>query len=221
MARTSTVFEVEPTILVEELAKKVKEIQEFKQPEWSLFVKTSVSKERPPEGDDWWYIRVASVLRQVYIKGIIGINRLKKKYGGKQDRGGKPEKFRKGSGKIIRTILQQAEKVGFVERVKEKIFGRRLTKKGKGFLEENTYHFLDQFDINLDITMRPTTSKGGGSDHSPFARKDVPFFYFMAGWHDEYHTPKDEVELVNYRKLSDIAKIGFLNIWTMANEPEL
>jgi len=92
---------------------------------------------------------------------------------------------------------------------------------GKDFLEENTFAFLDQYDINLDITMRPTMSKGGGSDHSPFARKDVPFFYFMAGWHDEYHTPKDEVELVNYRKLRDIAKIGFLNIWTMANEEDL
>lgn len=92
---------------------------------------------------------------------------------------------------------------------------------GNDFLEENSFHFLKQYGINLDITMRPTMSKGGGSDHSPFARKDIPFFYFMAGWHDEYHTPKDEVDLVNYRKLSDIAKIGFLNVWSMANEKDL
>jgi len=91
----------------------------------------------------------------------------------------------------------------------------------KDFLEQNTFAFLDQFDINLDINMRPTMSKGGGSDHSPFARKDIPFFYFMAGWHDEYHTPKDEVKLVNYRKLRDIARIGFLNIWSMANALDL
>ena len=64
-------------------------------------------------------------------------------------------------------------------------------------------------------------STGGGSDHSPFARKDVPFFYFMAGWHDEYHTPKDEIELVNYQKMSEIIRIGFLNIWTLANMPKL
>ena len=133
--KSSTVFEVEPMVLVEELAKKLKEMPEFAQPEWSLFVKTSVSKERPPERDDWWYIRAASVLRRVYVKGVIGINRLKKKYGGRQDRGARPEKFRKGSGKIIRTILQQAEKVGLVEKLKGKVFGRRLSKKGKEFLE--------------------------------------------------------------------------------------
>jgi hypothetical protein len=88
---------------------------------------------------------------------------------------------------------------------------------GHQFLEENTKIFQAQYDINLDIQMKPTMNKGGGSDHSPFARKDVPFFYYMAGWHDEYHTPKDEIELVNYRKMTDIIKIGFLNVWAIAN----
>lgn len=92
---------------------------------------------------------------------------------------------------------------------------------GNLFMEENTNQFLSQYDIHLDISMRPTMNKGGGSDHSPFARKDVPFFYFMAGWHDEYHTPMDEIELVNYRKMTDIIRIGFLNIWTLANKEEL
>ena len=37
---------------------------------------------------------------------------------------------------MIRVMLQQAEKVGFLEKVKEgKRFGRRLTKSGKDFLE--------------------------------------------------------------------------------------
>ena len=89
---------------------------------------------------------------------------------------------------------------------------------GNPVLEENTNKFLEQYSIDLDIEMEPTTSKGGGSDHSPFARKDVPFFYFMAGWHDEYHTPMDEVDKANYKKMSDIIRIGFLNIWLMANE---
>jgi hypothetical protein len=92
---------------------------------------------------------------------------------------------------------------------------------GHDFLEGNSFRFVEQYDIDLDIEMRPTTSKGGGSDHSPFARKDVPFFYYMAGWHDEYHTPKDELKLVNYDKLARIAKIGFLNVWAIANMEEL
>ncbi len=92
---------------------------------------------------------------------------------------------------------------------------------GHDFLEEISFHFLDQYKIDLDITMRPSMNKGGGSDHSPFARKDIPFFYYMAGWHDEYHTPKDEIKLVNYQKMADIIRIGFLNIWTMSNMESL
>ena len=48
----------------------------------------------------------------------------------------KPEQFAKASGKIIRTMLQSGEKAGFLEKVKEgKRFGRKLTLKGKEFLE--------------------------------------------------------------------------------------
>jgi len=47
----------------------------------------------------------------------------------------KPPEFRKGGGKIIRTILQQAEKAGLLEKVKEKKSGRQLTKEGKELLE--------------------------------------------------------------------------------------
>ena len=48
----------------------------------------------------------------------------------------KPEIFIKSSGKIIRTILQQAEQAGLMEKednIKRK--GRRLTQKGKELLE--------------------------------------------------------------------------------------
>ena len=105
-------------------------------PEWANFVKLSVSKMRPPENPDFWYKRIASILRLAYIKKIIGVNSLKTKYGSKKNRGQKPEKFRKASGKIIRTMLQQAEKAGFLEKVKGKKTGRQLTIKGKKFLEE-------------------------------------------------------------------------------------
>ena len=47
--------------------------------------------------------------------------------------------FAKASGKIIRTMLQQAEKAGLLEKVKDlkngKRFGRKLTVKGTQFLE--------------------------------------------------------------------------------------
>ena len=117
------------------LALKLKNMKEFEMPEWAVFVKTGMSKERPPENNDWWYVRAASILRKIYVKGIIGTSRLRTEYGSKKNRGSKPEKFYRASGKIIRTVLQQATKAGIAEHIKEKSAGRRTTKKGKEFLE--------------------------------------------------------------------------------------
>ncbi|MEM4330918.1 MAG: 30S ribosomal protein S19e [Candidatus Pacearchaeota archaeon] len=117
------------------LAEALKKIPEFSPPEWAFYVKTGCSKQRPPLEEDFWYKRSASILRQIYIKGVLGVGKLRKIYGSKKKRGVRPSKFKKASGKIIRTILQQAEKAGFVEKVSKNQFGRRLTKKGKDFLD--------------------------------------------------------------------------------------
>ncbi len=131
-----SIYDIPAAEYNEKLAEALKQIPEFKMPEWAAYVKTSVARERPPAEEDWWYKRAASILRQIYIKGIVGVNRLRTRYGGRKNRGSKPEEFRKGSGKIIRVILQQAEKAGFVEKVKtNKKAGRQLTEKGKNFLD--------------------------------------------------------------------------------------
>ncbi len=130
-----SIYEIPADLYNKKLAEALKEKEEFKMPEWADYVKTSVARERPPIEEDWWYKRAASILRQLYIKGIVGVGRLKTRYGGRKNRGMKPEKFRKGSGKIIRTILQQAEKAGIVEKFKDKRTGRRLTAKGKELLD--------------------------------------------------------------------------------------
>src|SRR3989344_6006669 len=102
-----TIYELPADKYNEALASKIEQMPEFAMPEWAL-----------------------------YIKRIVGVGRLRGKYGGRKNRGVKPENFAKASGKIIRTMLQQAEKAGFLEKVKEgKRFGRRLTKSGKDLLE--------------------------------------------------------------------------------------
>jgi len=123
------------------LAEALKQIPEIKEPEWAKFVKSGPAKERPIDDIDFWYKRVASILRQIYKRGIIGVNKLRTKYGSKKNRGYAPEKFKKASGKIIRTILQQCDKAGLTEIAKEiknvraKKPGRQLTETGKSFLE--------------------------------------------------------------------------------------
>jgi len=119
----------------EKLAEELKKIPEFKAPEWSFFVKTSVARERPSQEEDFWHKRTASILRQLYLKKTIGVNRLRNRYGGLKDRGARPSEFRKGGGKIIRIILQQSEKAGLVIKIENGKKGRKLTEKGIKLLE--------------------------------------------------------------------------------------
>ncbi|MEM3514280.1 MAG: 30S ribosomal protein S19e [Candidatus Hadarchaeum sp.] len=128
-----SVREVQPTALVKRLSEELKKIEAIKPPQWSIFVKTGVHKERPPEQADWWYTRAASLLRRLYVDGPVGVSRLRTYYGGRQNRGQPPEHFRKAGGKIIRVALQQLEKAGLVTKAERK--GRKLTSKGVSMVE--------------------------------------------------------------------------------------
>jgi len=126
-----TIYNVDPTELVEELAKELQKIESINPPKWAIFVKTGANKERPPARKDWWYVRAASVLRKVRFKGPIGVSKLKTLYGGKKNRGYAPERFKKGSGNILRKILQQLEKAELLKKGEKGVHkGRLITPKG-------------------------------------------------------------------------------------------
>lgn len=130
-------YDVPAKELIDEIAKKLQNDKAIMLPEENRYVRTGVSKENPPTNKDWWYIRCASILRKIYIKNAIGIERLRAEYGGKRDRGSKPYKARSGSGSIVRRAVQQLEVAGYVKKIKGK--GRVLTPKGRSFLD-NTSH---------------------------------------------------------------------------------
>lgn len=126
-----TVYDVKPNDLIEAAKEKLKD--KIEQPEWSQFVKTSSAKERPPEQPDWWYWRAAAVFRKIYKEGPIGVNRLRREYSDRRDRGHGPDHSRFAGGKIVRTIVQQLEDAGFLE--KEEGEGRAVTPQGHSFLD--------------------------------------------------------------------------------------
>lgn len=101
-------------------------------PTWSGMVKTGHGQERPPQDEDWWYTRGASILLKVKNLGPIGVNKLSTKYGTKKNRGNQPEKFVRAGRNHIRKILQQLEEAELVEHgERENHKGRILTKKGQ------------------------------------------------------------------------------------------
>ncbi len=118
---------------------ELKKIEAIKPPEWAIFVKTGSSRKFPPRQNDWWYTRTASILRRIYLNGPVGVERLRTHYGGKKDRGHKPERFRKSGGSIIRKSLQQLEAAGLIEKSKnQKKRGRVISDKGKKFISSIT-----------------------------------------------------------------------------------
>jgi len=130
-------YDVEAQELIEKTAEELKKVPEIKPPVWAPFVKTGMSKERPPANNDWWYMRAASILRKVYRLGPIGISKLRDAYGGKKNRGVKKEHFYKGSGNILRKSMQQLEKAGFVKFAEKGVHkGRIVTPKGRSFLDK-------------------------------------------------------------------------------------
>ena len=132
-----TAYDADPSELIEKASEELKKIESIKPPVWAAFVKTGMHKERPPVKNDWWYMRAASILRKIYRLGPIGVSKLRVGYGGKKNRGYKTEHFYKGSGNILRKIMQQLEKEGFVKiDLKSKHKGRLITAKGKKFLDD-------------------------------------------------------------------------------------
>jgi small subunit ribosomal protein S19e len=128
-----SIKDVDTQQLVMKAAESLERMEEFKPPEWAVFVKTGVHKQRPPSQANWWFIRSASILRKVYLNQRLGVSKLRKVYGGRKNRGHKPEHKKRASGNIIRKILQQHEKAGFVKIEKGK--GRSITPKGQKFLD--------------------------------------------------------------------------------------
>ena len=136
----TSVYDVPARPLIENLAKKLQGENSIKAPDWSAYVKTGPHKERPPIENDWWYIRVAAVLRKIYIHSPVGVTHLRSMFGGKADRGSKPKKAVMGSGAIIRHSLQQLEKAGLIETDKGK--GRVITSKGQSLLDHSAHEVL-------------------------------------------------------------------------------
>ena len=127
--------EVDTNQFVKELSENLKTVPEIKAPNWAHFVKTGMFKERPQIALDWWHVRAAAVLRTIHRLGPIGTSKLRTKYGGKKNRGVAAEHSYRGSGSIIRTMMQQMEKAGLVTQASKGLRrGRILTSKGSKFL---------------------------------------------------------------------------------------
>ena len=94
--------------------------------------------------------------------------------------------------------------------------GMDYTKIFGGF-QELSQKNVKTFGLNLDLKYTASEKPSGGSDYAPFAARDIPVIAFMAAMHPDYHQPSDEVAKIEWKKMEDIVKLGFLNIYEFAN----
>jgi len=143
----ATLYDVPAEALIEELAARLEEHVE--EPEWAAFAKSGADRELPPEQDDFWYRRSASVFRTVAIDGPVGVERLATRYGGSKEGSNRykvaPARRADGSRNLIRTILQELEDAGFVEQHPSDE-GRIVADEGRAFLDETAGDVLEDLD---------------------------------------------------------------------------
>ncbi len=127
----ANIYEVDSGELVKKAAEKLKE-QGINKPSYVDYVKTGPGKDRTPTDASFWYVRCASILRQTYVNGPIGISKLRTRYGSRQRHVVHRAHHKKAGGSMIKDAFDGLEKLGYVKNTKE---GREITPKGRSLLD--------------------------------------------------------------------------------------
>jgi Zn-dependent M28 family amino/carboxypeptidase len=81
-------------------------------------------------------------------------------------------------------------------------------------------HFAD---IELDYTYNSVDDPNKfyyRSDHYNFAKHNIPVIFYFNGVHEDYHKPTDDIEKINFEKMSKVGQLIFGTAWELANANE-
>lgn len=79
---------------------------------------------------------------------------------------------------------------------------------------------IDEINKKYDFQVSKTASGFGPSDHTSFARKRVPVFFFFTGMHQEYHRPADTIDTINFAGLKKVVDMCGDLVGRLANQKE-
>ena len=134
------VYDVPADALIGRLAAVLKG-EDIPPPSWIPFVKTGAHADKPPQDREWWHTRCASILRKIYLYGPIGINELRKVYGGGRPSGYGAAHHKDAGGAIIRNAVQGLERLGYVSKLEKK--GRVVSRQGMQKLDRLSTEILN------------------------------------------------------------------------------
>ena len=135
------VYDVPADVLISKLTDILKN-EDIPAPSWISFVKSGAHADKPPQDREWWHTRCASILRKIYVHGPIGVNELRKEYGGSKPVGYGASNHKDAGGAIIRNAIHGLEKLGYIEKVEKK--GRVVSKQGMQKLDRLATEILKE-----------------------------------------------------------------------------
>jgi hypothetical protein len=82
----------------------------------------------------------------------------------------------------------------------------RLVVGGVGSAK-NFETLIDQANMKFGFHVNKDKAGVGPSDHTSFYLAKVPVYFFFSGEHEEYHTPKDRPETINFAGIAKVADL--------------
>lgn len=80
---------------------------------------------------------------------------------------------------------------------------------------------LYDFEANTDsLTFAHSPEGYGASDHASFYASGIPVLFFSTGAHEDYHTPFDDADKINYEGEKDILEYGFIITMVLINRDD-
>lgn len=131
-------MEAESQKLIVKTAEKLKG-SDIVKPEYLVYAKSGAGKERVPLDPDFWFVRMASILRQTYLNGPIGISKLRSRYSNRKRHVIHRHHKVPAGGSAIKDAFDALEKLGYVKKTKE---GRVITPKGRSFMDKTAGEVL-------------------------------------------------------------------------------
>lgn len=88
---------------------------------------------------------------------------------------------------------------------------------GLPYLKEITEQHIRDYSIRLNMKYQTSAKPAGGSDFSSFSAQDIPVFLIHGKFTPDYHQFTDHSEKAVLPYMTEIVKLGYLNVYELAN----
>jgi hypothetical protein len=122
--------------------------------------------------------------------------------------------------KDLLTRLLKREGYEIPGKILEKIDPAKFLMPSLAEESEEMYETIKNCGEYMGFTLLLRKSGGmiGGSDHIPFARKNITWAHFSGGTKKHYHQPSDSIDKINFDMIRDVARLMYTIAFTYADK---